>query len=275
VHPASEPLGQLTERLSALREGITGEALAGMLGWSPSKVSKILNGRQIPSAQDVRDWAEKTGHPKVTDELLVLRQQAEAVHTRWRRRLDEAGQAGVQQDIGELTRNATRIRNAEVSVIPGLLQAPGYARGIFTQVKAIYPNVDIDTAVAARMRRREILHTEGRTFEFVMTYGALVTLPCPPEAMFTQLDRLLMSMDLSNVTVGIIPHGRQLPITLYNGFLLLDDLLVVESYGYEDQVTGELAAAHARIFGMLMEQSAKEEDARRLIAAAAASLRKG
>jgi hypothetical protein len=98
-------------------------------------------------------------------------------------------------------------------------------------------------------------------------------LPCPPKVMLAQLDRLMISMDLENVTLGIIPERRQLAISFYNGFQLLDDLLVVESYGYEDQVTGELAETHARIFDMLMAESAKEEDARKLIVAAAASLR--
>ena len=93
--------------------------------------------------------------------------------------------------------------------------------------------------------------------------------------MFTQLDRLLWSMDLPNVTLGIFPQGQQVSISFYNSFELYDDLLLVENYGYEDQVPGEQAAVHARIFTMLMEQSAREEEARRLIAAAAESFRKG
>ena len=255
MHPASEYLhqpGGLAERLNGLREaaGLTGEALAGTLGWSPSKVSKIQNGRQLPTAKDVREWAGATCHPEVT-----------------------GGEPTVQQDINELTRNAARIRNAQVTVIPGLLQTPGYARAIFTQVSAVYPAVDIDAAVEARMRRREILHEEDRTFEFIIAEAALTMPPCPPKVMLAQLDRLMISMDLENVTLGIIPERRQLAISFYNGFQLLDDLLVVESYGYEDQVTGELADTHARIFDMLMAESAKEEDARKLIVAAAASLR--
>ena len=55
--------------------------------------------------------------------------------------------------------------------------------------------------------------------------------------------------------------------------VLLDDLLVVESYGYEDRVGGDLAETHARIFDMLMTQSATGENARRLIVSAAERLR--
>lgn len=273
VHPASERL-TLAERLHVLREGMTGEALAGALGWSQSKVSRIFTGKQIPSVQDTRALAEATGHPELADELLALRQE-QTIHTRVRRRLAEGGETAIQQSLDELTRDATVIRSAQALVIPGLLQTPGYARGIFTQVKVIKADLDVDAAVDARMRRRRILDEEGRTFEFVIAYGALTMPPCPPGAMFTQLHSLLMTMDLANVTIGILPQGPQLAMSLYNGFQLLDDLLVVESYGYEDQVTGELAAAHARIFGMLMDQSAKEEEARELIAAAAAGFREG
>ena len=88
-----------------------------------------------------------------------------------------------------------------------------------------------------------------------------------------QLDRLLAITDLENIAIGIIPMGCQLPMSLYNGFMLLDDVLVVESYGFQDQVSGELAELHIRIFGMLMDESARGEDARGLIAAAVAGLR--
>jgi hypothetical protein len=90
--------------------------------------------------------------------------------------------------------------------------------------------------------------------------------------MLGQLDRL-MAMDLANITVGIIPMGAELSMSPLNSFMLLDDLLVVESYGYEDRVGGDLAETHARIFDVLMSEAATGEDARRLIIKAAASLR--
>lgn len=272
MHPANE---HLSDRLNALRDsaGLTGEALAGLLGWSPSKVSRIMKGRQIPSINDVRALADATGHSDLTDELLAVR-ETETVHTRRNKRLAEDGsEAALQRDIDELTRNATHIYDAQITVIPGLLQTPGYARAIFTQVAAVYPNVDIEAAVEARMRRRDILHEEGRTFEFVIAEAALRMIPCPPKAMIAQLDRLMMAMDLENVTFGIIPEGRQLGMSLYNGFTLLDDLLVVESYGYEDQITGELAEMHARIFAMLLDEAAKDDQARALIMSAVTRLR--
>jgi transcriptional regulator with XRE-family HTH domain len=277
VRPASEQLtqpGGLAERLTALRNsaGLKAVELAGRLGWARSKVSKIENGNQMPTDQDIRDWTEATGHPEMTEELIAMLRQVQEVHTRWRRRLREGGQASIQAELDELTRAATRIRNLQIAIVPGLLQTAGYAHGIATQVSAVYGNVDVDAAVAARIKRQEILYESGRSFEFIFGEAALYMPPCPKTAMLGQLDRL-MAMDLANITLGIIPMGAELRMSPLNSFMLLDDLLVVESYGYEDRVGGDLAETHARIFEMLLTDSATGEDARRLIAKAAASLR--
>ena len=277
MRPASEQLtqpGGLAERLTALRNGAGLKAvqLADSLGWARSKVSKIENGNQMPTETDIRAWTQATGHPEVTDELLEMLIQIQTIHTRWRRRLREGGQASIQQELDELTRSATRIRNLQVAIVPGLLQTAGYAHGIVTQVSSVYGNVDVEAAVAARLRRQEILYEPGRQFEFVFGEAALYMPPCPRAAMLGQLDRL-MAMDLANISLGIIPMGAELSMSPLNSFMLLDDLLVVESYGYEDRVGGDLADTHARIFEMLMNESATGEKARRLIASAAQRLR--
>ena len=279
MRPASEQLmqpGGLAERLTALRNGagLKATELARSLGWARSKISKIENGNQIPSEQDIRDWARVTGHPEVTDELIAMLRQVQEVHTLWRRRLRQGGQPSVQQELDEITRAASRIRELQVAVIPGLLQTHGYAHGIFTQVSAVYGDMDIDAAAAARIGRQQILYEPGnpRQFEFVFTEAALYMPPCPRDAMLGQLDRL-MAMDLANITLGIIPLGAELYMSPLNSFMLLDDLLVVESYGYEDRVGGELAETHIRIFDMLMAESATGEEARRMIAKAAQGLR--
>jgi hypothetical protein len=66
--------------------------------------------------------------------------------------------------------------------------------------------------------------------------------------------------------------GAEPAMSPLNSFTVLDDLLVAESCGYEDRGAGDLADTHARIFDMLMTESATGEDARSLIAKAAADL---
>src|SRR5260370_32021864 len=60
VHEARRALGL---RLRELRReaGLTGSALAASLSWPASKVSKLENGRQTPTDDDIRAWTETTG----------------------------------------------------------------------------------------------------------------------------------------------------------------------------------------------------------------------
>jgi transcriptional regulator with XRE-family HTH domain len=276
VHPADERLnrpGGLAERLFRARKaaGLRQDQLASALGWDRTKVSKIENGRQSPSEDDLRAWAQATGRPGEAPELVELLRDVETVHTRWRRRL-RGGLAGIQEDIGQRTEAAKRIRNAELVLIPGLLQTAGYARAIIAQMAATYRATDIDAAVAARLRRQAVLYDQDRTFEFTFTEAALRMFPCPPEVMGGQLDRLL-SLDLPNVTIGIIPLG-EVPLMPWQTFLMLDGDVIVETYGGQDEdAEGADFAVHERIFDGLMAEAATGDEARRLITAAAADLR--
>jgi transcriptional regulator with XRE-family HTH domain len=286
LHPADERLNQpggLAERLYRMRKAarLTGDQLAAALGWGEktgrTKVSKIENGRQAPSRQDIQAWAAATGHPDETEALLDLLADVQTVHTRWRQRL-RGGQAALQEDMDRRTQAATRIRNAEVATIPGLLQTPGYARAVIEQASGLYGGKDIDAAVEARMRRQDVLYNRGKTFEFAITEPALRMLPCPPQVMLGQLDRLdrLVSMGLDNVTIGIIPMGVELPRLPWSSFLMLDDEVMVETYGGKVETHDEdQAVRHEGIFGELMAEAVTGDEALRLITAAAASLRNG
>lgn len=280
MHPTDERLsrpGGLAERLLRVRKaaGLTGTQLAEALGWGAktgrTKVSKIENGKQQPSPDEIQRWTETCGHPELAPELLDLLADVQTVHTRWRRRI-RGGHTAIQEDIDRRTQAAKRIRNAEVSIVPGLLQTAGYARSIITAVSAAYGTTDVDAAVQARMRRQEVLYDQSKAFEFVVTEAALRLLPCPPQVMAGQLDRL-MSMDLPNVVLGIVPFGTELALMPYNSFLLLDDALTVETWSGKDEDAGDESAVHVRIFESLMGEALTGEEARRLITAAAESLR--
>ena len=183
MHPTDERLNQpggLAERLYAMRKaaGLTGDRMAEDLGWPRSKISKIENGRQMPTADDIRTWAAECGHPEAADDLLDLLADVQAVHRRWRTRL-RRGHAAVQEDLDRRARQAKRIRSAEVLIMPGLIQTAGYARSILAQAGAAYGRRDLEETVAARMRRQEILYDADKTFEFVITEAALRMLVVP------------------------------------------------------------------------------------------------
>lgn len=276
MHPTDERLNQpggLAERLYAMRKaaGLTGDRMAEDLGWPRSKISKIENGRQMPSADDIRTWTAECGHPEAADDLLDLLSDVQAVHRRWRTRL-RRGHAAVQDDLDRRTREAKRIRSAQVLIMPGLIQTASYARSILAQIAPTYGTQDLEETVAARMRRQEILYDTSKTFEFVITEAALRMLVVPPQVMLGQLDRLL-GMGLGNVTLGIIPMGTELDMAPVHGFLMLDEAAIVETYDEESEAGEEESAAYGRIFDRLMAEAVTGDEARRLITSAAADLR--
>lgn len=280
MQPGESQPGSLAERLRRLREdaGLTGDQLGADLGWregtAQGKVSKIERGVQLPSEADIEGWARVTGHLELTDELLDLRAETQTIHKRWRKGLRTGGAAAVQQDRDARTRAATRIRNADPILIPGLLQTVPYARSVIMQATLLYEEVDIDGMLAARMQRQQVLWDTNKTFEFIISESALHLMTCPPDVMLIQLNWLL-ALAMPNVKLGIIPFGT-VQLLPYNTFTLLDDDLTIETLtGASDERGGETAALYHRIFDLLMAEALTGDDARQLIMDAAGRLREG
>lgn len=279
MRPTGEWLNQpggLAERLQRLRKaaGLTGDRLAEVAGWPRSKVPKIENGRQMPTDADIRAWAEACGQPDAIPELLVILADAQAVHRQWRHKLRE-GHAALQDEFDALVRGASHIRNFEVAFVPGLLQTPEYARYRALEAVRLHGASagGVDATIAARMRRQEVLYDASKTFEFVVTGAAFHLLPCPVPVMLAQLDRLMTASTLTNVTLGVIPFDVELSVVPMLGFLAVDDLTVLETFTSADTLGGEESAKYRQVFKELMAESVTGEEARRLIAAAAAALR--
>lgn len=279
MRPTREWLNQpggLAERLQRLRKsaGLSGDRLAGRLEWPRSKVPKLENGRQMPTEADLRAWADATGHPEAIPDLLDLLGDAQSVHRQWRHQL-RAGHAALQAEFDALIRGASHIRNFEVTFIPGLLQTADYARSRALEAVRVKgtPPEGVEATVTTRLRRQDVLYDHQKTFEFVITEAAFRLLPCPRAVMLAQLDRLMTASTLANVTLGIIPFDVELDVAPEVGFLTVDDKTIVEVPAGFDQATGRESAEYARIFDLLMAESVTGEDARRLIAGAAESLR--
>ena len=79
VHEARATLGK---RLRELRQQarLSGRQLAEALSWPPSKVSKLENGRQTPSDDDIRSWTQATNGHSEADALLASLHTLEVQH---------------------------------------------------------------------------------------------------------------------------------------------------------------------------------------------------
>ncbi|MGH3655900.1 MAG: Scr1 family TA system antitoxin-like transcriptional regulator, partial [Micromonosporaceae bacterium] len=211
----TEP-GGLAERLRAirLRAGLTGYQLADEQGWPQSKISKIENGRQVPSVADIRRWLAACGAVEDAEGLIDQLEQVSARHQDWRRRLRQ-GMPIVQAGYNDLVRDLSTYRCFTADVVPGLLQTAEYARYPLSEGVMLHgaPADDLDAAVATRMQRQQHLYDTSKRFEFILAEPVLRWLICPPAAMLGQLDRLLAVVSgLPNVRFGVLPLGRRLSL---------------------------------------------------------------
>ncbi|MFG2245528.1 helix-turn-helix domain-containing protein [Spirillospora sp. NPDC048823] len=273
----TQPEG-LATRLHAMRAhaGLTGKDLADAQGWQQSKVSRIENGKQMPSDEDIEAWAETCDARNAVGELLRLRDEAQAAHVTFRSRMRQ-GQEKVQEDYNQLVTDSRLIRHFETAYVPGLLQIPDYSRRVLREMISLH-NLeidDVDAAVATRLQRQQLLYDTSKSFEFLLAEPVLRWLICPPAVMRSQLDRLQTVIGLDRVRFGILPMGVELATTPQNSFqIYVTDQAVValETFVGEDFARGEVAAHYERVLDLLWEEAVTGNEARELIVAAAQQL---
>jgi transcriptional regulator with XRE-family HTH domain len=227
VHEARIALGN---RLRELRKqaGLSGRELAESLSWQASKISKIENGRQTPSDDDIQAWTQATGSTSETDGLLASLHTLEVQHAEWQRVLRTGGIRPRQNALAELDQQTRLFRVFEATVIPGLLQTSEYARARFAEAIRIFKLTnDVNEAVEGRMKRQDIFYRPDKRFHFVLTEAALRFRMCPPEVMLGQLDRLMSLAALPNVRLGIIGFDTVYTASPWHGFWLYDEAKVL------------------------------------------------
>lgn len=268
--------GGLADRLKTarLRANLTGATLAETNGWPTSKISKIENGRQMPTNDDVLAWLAACSSEAESEDLLTLLAQLQARHQDWRRRARN-GQVALQSEYNDLLRTTRVLRDFTTVFIPSMLQTAEYAGYPLAETAALHGTSEgeVDAAVAIRLQRQQHLYDPTKRFEFLLAEPVLRWLICPPEVMLGQLDRLLTVVTgLPNLTLGVLPMGTRLAISPQNAFSILDDTVLVETFIGETVHSGDQATSYAHVMDRLWEHAAVGEHARRLIVAAANAL---
>ncbi|WP_329276974.1 helix-turn-helix domain-containing protein [Streptomyces sp. NBC_01451] len=257
-------------RLSAPDGRLTGSALARRLGWPQPKVSKLENGKQTATPEDLRVWAEGTGQPEAYDELLARLRGFESHIRSWRRQL-ASGHKPVQDTHLAEHMSTTVFRGWESSMIMGIFQTPEYARHIFTRYTELQQSPrDTEEAVRSRIKRQEALYDPTKRFHIIMWEAALRALVCPPSVLGAQLDRLSGVVGLDTVELGIIPFSASLKIPPATAFWVYDDSrVIVETWHSELWIEDEPSVkTYLRTWNTLRESAVYGRDAQRVISAA-------
>ena len=256
----------LGARLRDLRRaaGLTGQQLADSLSWTQSKVSKIENGRQTPTDDDVRSWCRTTRSESAAVALLADLNTLQTRHREWQRVM-RAGLAAEQTAMGRQENDTRIFRSFQSLIVPGLLQTPDYARGVIERVsRRSGQNMDIDEVVAARMQRQGILYDTSKKFRLVITEAVLLHNVCPPAAMLGQLDRLMNLALLPNVRFGVIPFETSYVILPTHAFWIYDDeLVLVETVSAQlNLAQPQEIAQYAKVFEAMALTAVYDEKAR-------------
>jgi len=213
---------------------MSGKEFAEALSWQASKVSRLENGRQNPSEQDIHSWTKATGSEAEAANLVASLHTMEFRHAEWQREL-RAGLKRLQSEAAEDSSRTRFFRVFESTYVPGLLQTAGYARSRVDQtIKEFDLRDNPEEAVLARLQRQDILYQPEKRFHFVLTEAVLRYRLCPPEVMLAQLDRLISLATLPTVKLGIIGFDTPYVIAPAHGFWLLDeDRVSIETFSAE------------------------------------------
>jgi transcriptional regulator with XRE-family HTH domain len=202
---AREALGG---RLREVRQdaSLSGRALAEATGQHFTRVSKIENGVQSPSDQDIRDWCRACTAEQQIPDLIATARAVESAYLEFRRQ----ARAGMKRVLGAHTlqryERTGLFRIYEHNVAPGLFQTAAYSAAMLSfWIEFLEVANDIDAAVTARMDRQRVIYQRGKRFEVVLEEQALRTWFGTAEVQAGQLGRLLEVMSMPTVSLGVIP----------------------------------------------------------------------
>lgn len=211
---------RLGAELHRLREatGLSGVAVAGELGWSQSKVSRVETARFGASLAEIAELVGFYDPPDdVRAELLSTAAQASGVAGAWIVRA--GGPKRRQAEVAAVESRLSRLRQYQLAVVPGLLQSPGYARA----VAVAGGFADPDEIVQRRLARQTHLHAEdGPRCEFVLDERTLLRWPGNERVLADQLGHLVEASKLSNVDLRLLRTGGSARPVALGSFIVYD-----------------------------------------------------
>jgi len=155
--------------------------------------------------------------------------------------------ASYSQDYMRYEAEAIALSWYEPQFIPGLLQTDEYMHELLSSYLPPLDDETIKERVAGRLERRCLLQNQTKSFNFVIEESVLRRIVGSPEAHKRQLNHLLASGQLRNVTIQVMPTSVGVHPGLRGPFVLVETP-EHEHLAYEEgQTTGVLSAAPEKV----------------------------
>jgi transcriptional regulator with XRE-family HTH domain len=218
----------LGSRLREIRldAGLTARDLARLAGWHFTKISKLEHGTRPPSRSDIRAWCQHCQSEDQVADLIAVARSVDAMYTEWRRQM-RSGMKHLQNRHLPLYEETTLFRAYETIFVPNLLATASYTAEVLKPwAKLMSLPADVDSAVAARMQRQNVLYTGNRHFDVLLEEQVLRTAVGDADVMAGQLDRLMATTSVPSVRLGIIPARAPRAAMIHSSYWIFDDTRV-------------------------------------------------
>ncbi|HSL09601.1 MAG TPA: helix-turn-helix transcriptional regulator [Pseudonocardiaceae bacterium] len=256
--------------------GLDQKGAAEKLGWSQSRVSRLLSGKRGGTEVDVSAFlavVELTGAER--DRLLGICREQNVPG--W---LQQHGTRLPQQlrTLIDHENKAVTIDDFQATVVPGLLQTTDYARALIREVGLI-PADEIEDRVAARLGRQSLFGRERPARFTFFIHEFVLRLPVGgPAVMLEQLQHLLRKATRPYLTLQVVPAALGGHAAAAGSFTLLE-FAEFRPVAYLESETASLflegseeIAAYRRILALLAETALGERQSTELIATLASDL---
>lgn len=214
---------ELGPALAAARNnsGVTQMTVVASTGVSQARLSRIENGRALPTEDEVIQLARLYRlDPKDTDRLLGLARSAAQGIQDSRLVVQRGNTLAMQQRWRALEGDAKVVRSFQPALVVGGLQTAAYA-AVAMREPADSP------AVVDRMQRQERLQQSRRRLVAVHTEGALRRTIGSSAVMTEQIEHLSRLSESPALELGVIPDPVPADFIVGTAFHIYDDTAVV------------------------------------------------
>jgi transcriptional regulator with XRE-family HTH domain len=201
--------------------GLSGPDVARRIGMSPSTISRAESGKRGITREDLASILTVFGVERPVRNA-IMKLHADSHTPDLLDRGDLRVHADLEKWIG-FEQDATRIRNYEPLLIPGLLQTFPYARAVFEGSGFNLTGEEIDDRVAARIARQAVLRQPHRPkLDIVLHEAALRQRVGGSAVMREQLGYLIEMARREWVSIRIIPGDVGAHPGMNGPFVIMD-----------------------------------------------------
>jgi transcriptional regulator with XRE-family HTH domain len=227
-------------RAARLARDLTQQQVAEAMDWSMSKMNRIEKAKSGISTNDLKALLRLYGiaGKERTEQLLALAREARK--SPWWRSYSDVAPAELLE-LMDYESASSAISQFETIFVPGILQTEDYASAV---LRAFYDEKSADEKSAERVSRlvdlrttrRDLLTSENApNFSFVLDESVIRRPVASPSIMSQQLQHIVSAMELSNVTIQVVPFSTGLYPGMKGAFELVhfedtpdDDIVYLE-----------------------------------------------